>query len=383
MSSFDSLFQKELNLKIRQCVFCHCLCVSVFCVSLTDDKVSDQYVVQRPSVRTSKRKDEFIWYDKTSGELHWVPPHNSALNDSLQSLCFLVCLCKCGLCSVWMKWQTVSLGHTLGCFTHWSVWFDWNPFIYFLPKSTFLLCISSNTQGYSSVTVLKLFVLCVCHYSAVCVCLSVACSALVAYQYAFTSFLLSGQCTVTDKHSRCLLVKTLLHHSAFLFYFSYSVCVYCERRETVTKNVVFNVLSGKRASTWHSCLWFLCFWLHVLEKLFLSDHCSKLNISVHQILLWNQTCGCWWIPALPARSSTTRLMLTWGLCVDLLRKAKLLSWRPNVHWQQSSRCFPAMMVLSRGSWCNQFLLSTRYTLTAHSHSIMHHLFLFAAATLLC
>uniref|UniRef100_A0A668RV15 Fork-head domain-containing protein n=1 Tax=Oreochromis aureus TaxID=47969 RepID=A0A668RV15_OREAU len=31
-----------------------------------DDKVSDQYVVQRPSVRTSKRKDEFIWYDKTS-----------------------------------------------------------------------------------------------------------------------------------------------------------------------------------------------------------------------------------------------------------------------------------------------------------------------------
>lgn len=162
------------------------------------------------------------------------------------------------------------------------------------------------------------------------------------------------------------------------------VCVYCERRETVTKNVVFNnVLSGKRASAWHSCLWFLCFWLHVLEKLFLSDHCSKLNISVHQILLWNQTCGCWWIPTLPARSSTTRLMLTWGLCVNLLRKAKLGSWRPNVHWQQSARCFPAMMVLSRGSWCNQFLLSTRYTLTAHSHSIMHHLFLFAAATLLC
>ncbi|XP_065327814.1 forkhead box protein R1 [Pelmatolapia mariae] len=31
-----------------------------------DDKVSDQYVVQRPSVRTSKRKDEFIWYDRTS-----------------------------------------------------------------------------------------------------------------------------------------------------------------------------------------------------------------------------------------------------------------------------------------------------------------------------
>lgn len=271
------------------------LCVSVFCVSLTDDKVSDQYVVQRPSVRTSKRKDEFIWYDKTSGELHWVPPHNSALNDSFQSLCFLVCLCKCGLCSVWMKWQTVSLGHTLGCFTHWSVWFDWNPFIFFLPKSTFLL----------------------------------------------------------------------IHKDAVLLPYWNYLC------------------SGKRASTWHSCLWFLCFWLHVLEKLFLSDHCSKLNISVHQILLWNQTCGCWWIPTLPARSSTTRLMLTWGLCVNLLRKAKLGSWRPNVHWQQSSRCFPAMMVLSRRSWCNQFLLSTRYTLTAHSHSIMHHLFLFAAATLLC
>ncbi|XP_047437195.1 forkhead box protein R1 [Mugil cephalus] len=31
-----------------------------------DDKVSDQYVVQRPSARASRRKDEFIWYDKTS-----------------------------------------------------------------------------------------------------------------------------------------------------------------------------------------------------------------------------------------------------------------------------------------------------------------------------
>lgn len=49
------------------CILSLCVCV---CVSLTDDKVSDQYVVQRPSVRTSKRKDEFIWYDKTSGELH-------------------------------------------------------------------------------------------------------------------------------------------------------------------------------------------------------------------------------------------------------------------------------------------------------------------------
>lgn len=353
------------------------VCILCVCVSLTDDKVSDQYVVQRPSVRTSKRKDEFIWYDKTSGELHWVPPHNSALNDSFQSLCFLVCLCKCGLCSVWMKWQTVSLGHTLGCFTHWSVWFDWNPFIYFLPKSTFLLI-------HKDAVLLPYWnYLCfVCHYSAVCVCLSVACSALVAYQYAFTSFLYRANAQWrTNTADACLskLCSTTLLSNFILFI----VCVYCERRETVTKNVVFNVLSGKGASAWHSCLWFLCFWLHVLEKLFLSDHCSKLNISVHQILLWNQTCGCWWIPTLPARSSTTRLMLTWGLCVNLLRKAKLGSWRPNVHWQQSARCFPAMMVLSRGSWCNQFLLSTRYTLTAHSHSIMHHLFLFAAATLLC
>ncbi|MED6260278.1 hypothetical protein ATANTOWER_010851 [Ataeniobius toweri] len=31
-----------------------------------DDKLNDQYVAQRPSARASKRKDEFIWYDKTS-----------------------------------------------------------------------------------------------------------------------------------------------------------------------------------------------------------------------------------------------------------------------------------------------------------------------------
>ncbi|XP_054627248.1 forkhead box protein R1 isoform X2 [Dunckerocampus dactyliophorus] len=31
-----------------------------------NDKLSDQYVVQRPSARASRRKDEFIWYDKTS-----------------------------------------------------------------------------------------------------------------------------------------------------------------------------------------------------------------------------------------------------------------------------------------------------------------------------
>lgn len=145
----------------------------------------------------------------------------------------------------------------------------------------------------------------------------------------------------------------------FLMPFFFFCMHHYERRETVTKSVVFNVLSGKRASTRHFCLWFLCFWLHVLEKWFLSDHCSKLNISVHQIPLWNQTCGCWWIPALPARSSTTRLMLTRGLCVNLLRKAKFGPWRLDVPWQQSSTCFPAMMVLSRESCCNQFPLSTR------------------------
>ncbi|XP_041796271.1 forkhead box protein R1 [Chelmon rostratus] len=31
-----------------------------------DDKLNDQYVVQRPSARAPRRKDEFIWYDKTS-----------------------------------------------------------------------------------------------------------------------------------------------------------------------------------------------------------------------------------------------------------------------------------------------------------------------------
>ncbi|KAM8895185.1 LOW QUALITY PROTEIN: forkhead box protein R1 [Spinachia spinachia] len=31
-----------------------------------DDKLMDQYVVQRPSGRATRRKDEFIWYDKTS-----------------------------------------------------------------------------------------------------------------------------------------------------------------------------------------------------------------------------------------------------------------------------------------------------------------------------
>uniref|UniRef100_A0A3B3Y7T8 Fork-head domain-containing protein n=1 Tax=Poecilia mexicana TaxID=48701 RepID=A0A3B3Y7T8_9TELE len=31
-----------------------------------EDKVNDQHVAQRPSVRACRRKDEFIWYDKTS-----------------------------------------------------------------------------------------------------------------------------------------------------------------------------------------------------------------------------------------------------------------------------------------------------------------------------
>lgn len=38
-------------------------------LSLTDDKLNDQYVVQRPPARASRRKDEFIFYDKMSGEL--------------------------------------------------------------------------------------------------------------------------------------------------------------------------------------------------------------------------------------------------------------------------------------------------------------------------
>ncbi|KAM3626208.1 uncharacterized protein V6R79_024747 [Siganus canaliculatus] len=33
---------------------------------MTDDKLNDLYVVQRPSARTSRRKDEFTWYDRTS-----------------------------------------------------------------------------------------------------------------------------------------------------------------------------------------------------------------------------------------------------------------------------------------------------------------------------
>ncbi|KAK5935764.1 hypothetical protein CgunFtcFv8_021099 [Champsocephalus gunnari] len=33
---------------------------------LHDDKLNDQHVVQRPSSRASRRKDELIWYDKTS-----------------------------------------------------------------------------------------------------------------------------------------------------------------------------------------------------------------------------------------------------------------------------------------------------------------------------
>lgn len=40
----------------------------VVCVG-TEDKLNDRYVVQRPSARASRRKDEFTWYDKVSGEL--------------------------------------------------------------------------------------------------------------------------------------------------------------------------------------------------------------------------------------------------------------------------------------------------------------------------
>ncbi|TNM90644.1 hypothetical protein fugu_002933 [Takifugu bimaculatus] len=31
-----------------------------------DDKLNEQYVVQRPAARASRRKDEFVWYDKMS-----------------------------------------------------------------------------------------------------------------------------------------------------------------------------------------------------------------------------------------------------------------------------------------------------------------------------
>lgn len=33
-----------------------------------DDKLNEQYAVQRPAARASRRKDEFVWYDKMSGE---------------------------------------------------------------------------------------------------------------------------------------------------------------------------------------------------------------------------------------------------------------------------------------------------------------------------
>lgn len=39
------------------------------CGVVPDDKLHDQYVVQRPSARASRRKDEFVWYDKMSGEM--------------------------------------------------------------------------------------------------------------------------------------------------------------------------------------------------------------------------------------------------------------------------------------------------------------------------
>ncbi|KAK2854266.1 hypothetical protein Q5P01_006927 [Channa striata] len=45
---------KELKLAMTTDQFCQ------------DDKLTEQYVVQRPSARASRRKDEFIWYDKTS-----------------------------------------------------------------------------------------------------------------------------------------------------------------------------------------------------------------------------------------------------------------------------------------------------------------------------
>uniref|UniRef100_A0A3Q3GUN0 Forkhead box R1 n=1 Tax=Labrus bergylta TaxID=56723 RepID=A0A3Q3GUN0_9LABR len=64
-----------------------------------DDKLNDQYVVQRPSARALRRKDEFIWYDKTSDTFVkpnlWLlvnpniacPIHYGASKADLQPLC--------------------------------------------------------------------------------------------------------------------------------------------------------------------------------------------------------------------------------------------------------------------------------------------------------
>lgn len=60
-----------------------CLCVR------TEDKLNDRYVVQRPSARASRRKDEFTWYDKVSGELmtqHYVDVDNDDHNNNKSDL---------------------------------------------------------------------------------------------------------------------------------------------------------------------------------------------------------------------------------------------------------------------------------------------------------
>lgn len=79
----------QMILKCRMCILS--VCNVVFeCVNLslmTDDKLNDQYVVQRPSARASRRKDEFIWYDKTSGE-----PRGETLRRSNCHLYFLLFL---------------------------------------------------------------------------------------------------------------------------------------------------------------------------------------------------------------------------------------------------------------------------------------------------
>ncbi|CAJ1050014.1 forkhead box protein R1 [Xyrichtys novacula] len=64
-----------------------------------DEKLSDQYVVQRPSARSSRRKDEFTWYDKTSDTFVkpnpwlWVNPNivcpvrYGADSEDMQTVC--------------------------------------------------------------------------------------------------------------------------------------------------------------------------------------------------------------------------------------------------------------------------------------------------------
>lgn len=71
-STTDQMFQGEALLHppahLSSLFECVCVCVP-------DEKLNDPYVVQRPSARASRRKDEFVWYDKMSGETRREPPN--------------------------------------------------------------------------------------------------------------------------------------------------------------------------------------------------------------------------------------------------------------------------------------------------------------------